>query len=147
MGFPWPTVMILDMGKIMGFSLWAEWLSSIRMKGRCSFVELTELCRNTTSCNSKRNSVPLRTLCSVKLPDKSWTYGYSAVLCGTINQQEVMVMSEMHLDLTDLLDQDISSFEYFPVSYTHLTLPRTDGCAATARPIWISAALTNCRKL
>lgn len=83
------------------------------MKGRCSFVELTELCRNTTSCNSKRNSVPLRTLCSVKLPDKSWTYGYSAVLCGTINQQEVMVMSEMHLDLTDLLDQDISSFEYF----------------------------------
>ena len=105
--------MILDMGKIMGFSLWAEWLSSIRMKGRCSFVELTELCRNTTSCNSKRNSVPLRTLCSVKLPDKSWTYGYSAVLCGTINQQEVMVMSEMHLDLTDLLDQDISSFEYF----------------------------------
>lgn len=105
--------MILDMGKIMGFSLWAEWLSSIRIKGRCSFVELTELCRNTTSCNSKRNSVPLRTLCGVRLPDKSWTYGYSAVLCGTINQQEVMVMSEMHLDLTDLLDQDISSFEYF----------------------------------
>ena len=69
-GFPWPTVMILDMGENHGILLWAEWLSSIRIKGRCSFVELTELCRNTTSCNSKRNSVPLRTLCGVRLPDK-----------------------------------------------------------------------------
>ena len=82
--------------------------------------------------------MPLRTLCSVKLPDKSWTYGYSAVLCGTINQQEVMVMSEMHLDLTDLLDQDISSFEYFQ---------SLSGKQRKRLMDMDIPALTNCRKL